>query len=531
MNITEILHTWATTIPESTAIIDTYSRRQRSLSFAGLELASAQAAALLSQAGLCPGDVVLVFQPMSAELYVALAAIFRLGLVAMFLDPGQGRPHIEQCCAIYPPKALIASAKAHLLRLVSPALRCIPHKFVIGFPVPGAISWQRAARLTPHPDIFPCAPDTPALLTFTSGSTGQPKAALRTHGFLLAQHHALADSLELAAGQIDLATMPIVALANLASGVTSLIPKADLRYPGAIAPAPVVEQIRTHRVESTVASPALLERLICYCHLHQVMLPDLQKIFSGGAPVFPRLLDQLQQIAPNAEIVAVYGSTEAEPMAKIARSELKPEDCQAMAAGRGILAGLPVEAIRLRVMRDHWGTPVGPYTGAQFEAICCPPGEAGEIVVSGDHILSGYLHGWGDAETKFKIEETTWRRTGDAGYLDRQGRLWLLGRCAARIDDEHGTLYPFAVECALSFLPHLRRSAIVSHHRRRILALEGYPGAAPPDLAAVRELLRWTHIDEIRLYPRLPVDRRHNAKIDYQRLHQLLSKDQTTLST
>jgi acyl-CoA synthetase (AMP-forming)/AMP-acid ligase II len=460
---------------------------------------------------------------MSMELYVALAAIFRLGLAAMFLDPGQGRAHIEQCCAIQPPQALIASPKAHLLRFISPALRAIPHKFVIGPPLPGAIAWKQAARLAPHPAILPCPPEAPALLTFTSGSTGRPKGALRRHGFLLAQHQALVDSLQLAAGQIDLATMPIVTLANLASGVTCVIPPVDLRHPGAIEPAPLVAQLQAERIESAVASPALLERLAAFCLSRQITLSSLQKIFTGGAPVFPRLLAHLQQVAPEAEVVAVYGSTEAEPMAKIAYHQFQGEDLQAMHGGQGLLAGWPVEGIQLRVIQDQWETPLGPYSQVQFAGLACPAREAGEIVVTGDYVLKGYLHGQGEAETKFRVEETIWHRTGDAGYLDEQGRLWLLGRCAARIVDDHGVLYPFAVECAVSTFPEVHRSALVQHNHQRILAVEFQSGAGQ-ELHRLKEALAWAHLDEVRSYPHLPVDKRHNAKIDYPALARLLAK-------
>ena len=97
MNITELLRAQAVAYPEGVAIIDSRHGRGRSTSFAALERASTRLAALLLREGLLPGDAVLVFQPMSAELYVALIAIFRLGLVAMFLDPSAGKEHIERC--------------------------------------------------------------------------------------------------------------------------------------------------------------------------------------------------------------------------------------------------------------------------------------------------------------------------------------------------------------------------------------------------------------------------------------------------
>src|SRR5579859_2023113 len=176
MNIAEILQGHAGTHPALPAIIDTHRGRSRSTSFAELDRAAARAASLLWQQGLRPGDAVLVFHPMSVELYVALLAIFRLGLIAMFLDPSAGKEHIERCCALHNPRALIASPRAHLLRIWSSAVRRIPIRFVIGLPVPGAVRWSRLERLPVHEQLIPCSPETPALLTFTSGSTGQPKA-------------------------------------------------------------------------------------------------------------------------------------------------------------------------------------------------------------------------------------------------------------------------------------------------------------------------------------------------------------------
>lgn len=524
MNLAHVLQEQSSVRPNAAAIIDTWRGRSRTTSFAELDQSAARAARLLVKHGLQPGDAVLVFYPMSVELYVVLVALFRLRLIAMFLDPSASRDHFERCCALHRPRALIAGTKAHLLRLLSPALRRIPIKFVIGFPVPGAIRWSGADRLPPLNEVSDCEPDTPALLTFTSGSTGQPKAAVRSHGFLLAQHRALADSLRLTAGDVDVATLPIVALANLGSGVTSLIPNADLRYPGAVAPAPIFAQIVTHQASSSVASPAFFECLVRHGEPRKLTLPTLTKLFTGGAPVFPRLLDQMQALAPNAEVVALYGSTEAEPIAHVSRHEVGPDDLKTMLGGKGLLGGRAVPSIRLRILRDQWGQPVRQYTADTFAADCCRPGEPGEIVVSGDHVLPGYLHGLGDGETKFRVDGAVWHRTGDAGYLDECDRLWLLGRCAARIHDDRGDLYPFAAETAISQDSRVRRAALVAHRGKRLLAVEFHDGEAQPDLDALRAALAWAHLDEVRRCRRIPVDKRHNAKIDYPSLYRLLEK-------
>ena len=572
MNIVELLAEKSSEHGGRIALTACWKRGATGKSVRGLEGESAKFAAKLRQTGLQSGDAILVFYPMSVELYVALLAIFQLGLVAVFIDPSAGKEHIDRCCELHPPQALIASPKAHLLRFVSPALRRIPHKFVIGFPTPGAKllkrKWPERARwmfpnsqkiwltirqdymirLAPKnqaqairwaakanakhkakygllpgekADIVAVEDSHPALITFTSGSTGQPKAVLRTHGFLQAQHRVLEKSLSLTAGEIDLTTLPIFVIANLASGVQSVIPSVDLRFPGAIDPALVVKQIGWMKPVSTAASPALLERIADYCLQRQIHLTSFRKIFTGGAPVFPHLLDKLQNIAPQAKIVAVYGSTEAEPIAEIARDEISAADHQAMLSGRGLLAGKPVPEIQLKIIRDQWGTPIHPRTHAEFEMTGLPHYEPGEIVVSGDHVLPGYLHSTGDAETKFRVANTIWHRTGDLGYLDEQGRLWLLGRCSAKIMDGRGTLYPFAVECAASHFPQVKRAALIALQAKRVLVLELEKGNEAA-LSELRASLAWAALDDIRVIDRIPVDKRHNAKVDYPALRKRL---------
>jgi acyl-CoA synthetase (AMP-forming)/AMP-acid ligase II len=145
-------------------------------------------------------------------------------------------------------------------------------------------------------------------------------------------------------------------------------------------------------------------------------------------------------------------------------------------------------------------------------------------VVSGKHVLPGYVHSHGDAETKFRVDTTLWHRTGDLGYFDAQGRLWLLGRCTAQIKDQQGTLYPFAVECAVSAHPAIRRAAAIQLDGRRILTLELRRHIPFPGKEALARTVAWAGLDAIYIYRHLPVDRRHNAKIDYPALKHLLAR-------
>ena len=538
MNITQILADQATQRPEAPAIVEAAGAGNRTLTFAQLAERSARAAALLHAAGLRKGDRVLVFQPMSIELYVALLAIFRLGLVATVLDPSAGRGHIEQCCGIARPRAFIGPARAHILRFLCRGLRRIERHFVTAGWAPRATRWSTLERYEPLNSITPCDSSRDALLTFTSGSTGVPKAAVRSHGFLLAQHEALAESIELEPGEVDLPTLPIFVLANLASGVTTVVPQGDLRRPGFIEPGPVLEQIERHRVTRTVGSPALYARLLRGARAAargkaapeargesgDTGLRTLRKLYTGGAPVFPPLLQELQSALPLGRVIVVYGSTEAEPISHLEWADTDPADRSAMFAGKGLLVGRSVRQIDLRILRNQWGKPLPAMNAAEFDALALPPEHGGEIVVSGPHVLGGYLNGVGDEETKFRVEGEVWHRTGDAGHLDDRGRLWLLGRAGAVIRDERGTIHPFAAECAASQLPWIERSALATRDGERLLAVQ-LGSRAPADAArCVQETLPWAQIDRIVPIPQIPVDRRHNAKVDYPALMKELKR-------
>jgi len=488
--------------PDRDALIATHRSSDHRVSFAELEKASHRFTSRLMTKGIKPGDHVLVFVPMSVELYVTLLGIFRLGAVAVFLDPSAGIRHINNCCAMLPPAALVSVWPLRLLKPFVKGLRRIPQSF--------APPQAKSSNAVPHLPPLPSA-ENAALITFTSGSTGAPKAAVRTHRFLIAQHRVLQSSIALESGEQDLTTLPVFVLANLASGVTSILPDAKISRPGSVDAQKIARQSARLRPTRTGGSPAFYQRLASLPE----SLGTLRKIYTGGAPVFPSLLQHLQSLAPQAEVVAVYGSTEAEPIAHVACREISNEDWTAMRAGRGLLAGSPVPEIRLRIIKDQWGQKAHDLTPLES----C---ETGEIIVTGDHVLKGYLHGRGDEETKVPLDGEIWHRTGDAGYLDEQGRLWLMGRCSACIRDQRGVLYPFAVECVAMTYPTIRRAAFVRDREKRLLALELASPWSAEEMAALKEHLRWAEVDEIRVLPRIPVDARHNAKVNYPALAKLI---------
>jgi acyl-CoA synthetase (AMP-forming)/AMP-acid ligase II len=421
------------------------------------------------------------------------------------------------------PDAFFGSWKAQCLRMSVPALRRIDKAIVAGPWFPGAARWRTDAGTMPMVDV---PNDEPALVTFTSGSTGLPKAAVRTHGFLLAQHRELSQSLDFEDGETDLITLPVFVLANLASGLTSVLAATNLAQTGK----PDTEAIRAQcarlGVTRCTASPAFFEGLLG----SPGGMPAFHKVFTGGAPVFPDLLRRLRTELPDAEIHAVYGSTEAEPIAHFSADEANAETDAVTRRGGGLCTGVPVAAIHLRIIVDRWGEPIGPMAMAEFSSLEIPSGQAGEIVVAGDHVLGGYLDGIGDHETKIHVVGGVWHRTGDAGWLDAKGRLWLLGRCAAKLPSfvapvgvpAESLRYPFAIECALREIFPTLRMAAIEWRGRRLLVVGKRSDAA--EIEAIRDASHDLGIEDMVCLDAIPLDRRHNAKIDYPALRALLER-------
>ena len=519
-NVAELLTSSVAKRATAAALIEGTGSARRETSFAALDLSARRIAALLRRDGIGRGDGVLFFAAPSAAFYAALIAVFRRGAIAMFVEPSAGRRVLDDACEMWPPRALVATPKAHLLRFVSRALRRVPTKYVTSGWAPGAASLSRMSG-APDDLVEPADADAPALVTFTSGSTGRPKGVVRTHGILRAQLAALTHSVSAPATERELVSLPVVVLLNLANGAETVLPDADLRRPGEIDAPTVLGQMARERVTRVTASPAFLERLVASPDAGK-SLGRLGAVVTGGGPVFPDVVAQLSRCAPSARIVSVYGSTEAEPIAHVSAAEVSATDLDAMRGGAGLLAGEPDECVELRIIRRQWGTPIHPLDDAAFVAMACGVSEPGEIVVTGAHVVRGYLHGRGDEETKFRVGQDVWHRTGDIGYLDDRARLWLLGRASAVIEDARGVVYPFAVECVAREVLGVRRSAVVGRRGQRLLVVERTPADPAIDRAVALSTLAWAGIDDIVTVGALPMDRRHNSKIDYGALAKLL---------
>lgn len=518
--------------PDRPALVAGRGLARRAIRFAELDARVARAAARLREQGVEPGARVLIFVPMSVELYVSLLAVLRLGAVAVFVDAWADRRRLDAAVAAARPAAFLGTARAQLLRLASPAVRAIAtHVWVRrGFGAGGP--WD------PRADVADVDPDAPALVTFTTGSTGRPKAAARSHAFLWAQHRALARHLGLRETDVDMPTLPVFALHDLATGCTCVLPDFDPRRPGAVDACAVLAQMEAEGVTTCSASPSFFDALLTSCGARREALP-LRALFTGGAPVLPALARRLATLAGTAAHV-VYGGTEAEPIASIPAGEMVAE---LDSGAPGLCAGRPVDEIALRIVRAHDGPLELDARG--WAAWDTAAGETGEIVVAGGHVLTGYLDDpASDRENKVRDGARTWHRTGDAGRIDPAGRLWLMGRVSQRIERDGRTTWPLPVELAALRVPGVSHAAYLSMAGASGAGARGagiavamlcveVPGGVLGEggEAALRAAVAPAPVDELAPLARIPRDPRHASKTDTGALRELLDSRPRTRST
>ena len=535
-NVIAYLDHWAEVAPDRKAIV--FPRRVRpdggiddeTVTYAELSRKVNRLAASLSARGLQAGDRVVVMIPMSLELYTLLLALLKMAVIIVFIDPWVGLPQIKRCIALTEPKAFAGIPMIQLLGRLSGVLAPIPLRLTArGRAMFGDVQLEHLLD-EEHPPVATqeVAPETTALVTFTTGSTGVPKGANRTHGFLMAQHHALSREMGLRPGDVDLTTLPIFVLNNLAAGVTSVLPKMTSAKPSEVDPRVIVRQIQDHGITTAVGSPAYWKPIADFCQQTGQPLTTLRTLFTGGGPVPPGLLETLRPLMPNGEAYIGYGSTEAEPVAMISATEVCEETGALTREGHGNCVGIPAHGIALKVIRIVEGPiEVGP---EGLSALELPAGEIGELVVTGDHVGKDYYRN-PEAVRENKIRDadgTIWHRLGDVGYLDPSGRIWLVGRVNNLIPHGNRTLYPIQAEAIVHQLSFVAKAALLSHAGRLILAI------TPTNWGSGQQRRHWEEtlhehmalngmpLNQVVFVRKMPVDPRHNVKIDYAKLRRRL---------
>ena len=504
-----------------------------SLSFAELRREQDNWARHMRDAGVGRGTRVLLMARPGLPLIAVCFALFKLGAVPIVIDPGMGLRPFLSCVRRSRPSAIVGLPLAIWVSRIFPAaFRTVSRKIKLG----GGLS---RAPIAKEPGAlkgeFTKSDDLAAIL-FTSGSTGPAKGVCYEHGMFEAQVLAIGRQYGIEEGEVDLPMLPIFALFNPALGMTTVIPEINPSKPASVDPVKIVQAIRQCDVTNSFGSPVLWKKIGAYCQTKGITLPSLKRILMAGASVPPQLFRDFKTILPRGTVHSPYGATEILPVSSIDGDQVLDETAELTERGGGTCVGKPLPGVEVRIVEIRDGK-------LEAEALKdpLPPGEVGEIIVSGPSVTREYDNlPEATVKSKIRAEDRIWHRMGDLGYLDEKARLWFCGRLAERIQIGKKTYLTDCCEGVFNALPEVYRSALVSLERdgERIpcIAIQPMEGSFPKTLlernrfieglknvAATTEMTG--DIREFVFRKVFPVDVRHNAKINRIELANVLRRE------
>ncbi len=464
----------------------------------------------LVQRGVQVGDRVAVLVPPSIDLIALVYACWRIGAVTVIADRGLGIRGLG--------RAVKSSRVQHVVGIRSATiaartLRWAPRASVID--LKSLQSSSRLEGLAKLVRLEPTAENLAAIL-FTSGATGPAKGVRYTHGELCAQRDTLQRVYNITDTDSFVAAFAPFALFGPALGITTGLADMDVTSPATLTAKALEDACSAIRATMVFASPAALANVLATSSSHLQSLGQVRLVMSAGAPVPIGTLREMKQLCPIAELHTPYGMTEVLPVA-----DLSLEQREVIGEGRGVCVGKPVDDCQVKVV------------AIQGTSNALPIGDTGEIVVSAPWMSLGYNRLWlTQQKARFKSEGFTWHRTGDVGHLDVDGNLWVEGRVVHIIHTSNGPLTPVPLEISCETIPGVKRAAAVGIGdigiQQVVIVLETEQGRDDVALAAtsaqVREAL--PHIDVVAVWEtkKLPVDIRHNSKIDRTALAKKMQK-------
>ncbi|MHB8220635.1 MAG: long-chain-fatty-acid--CoA ligase [Acidimicrobiales bacterium] len=286
-------------------------------------------------------------------------------------------------------------------------------------------------------------PDEVSVQLYTSGTTGLPKGVMLTNANLATATSEAGDTFHIAHDTVSLVAMPLFhiggsgwALCGMSRGGVSVV----LRD---VDPVEIIRLVESERITETFVVPAVLMFLLATPGIERADLSSLRTVFYGASPISEDLLVSCLRVL-GCDLAQVYGMTETTgAICSLASGDHDPDGPR-----RHLLrsAGRPFPHVAIRI--------VDPDAGADM-----PTGQVGEIWTRSPYNMAGY---WGRPdETQATITDDGWLRTGDAGYLDGEGYVYLHDRIKDMIVTGGENVYPAEVENVVVSHPDVVDAAVI----------------------------------------------------------------------
>ena len=435
-NLAVILSESAHSFPDRPAAISA----QGQLTYAQLDAASDRVAASLAAGGIRPGDRVALQLPNIPQFLMSYFGILKAGAVAVPLNVMLKAPEVAYHLGDSGARLLI-TWEGILGEAVKGAQAAgLDQIYAVGHAndQDGAVPFERLLAVeAPRYEMAMRSPADTAVIIYTSGTTGRPKGAELTHVQLYMNADIPGRLFGIKPDDIAIAALPLFHVFGLSSvlnlcvrfGCTmSLIPRFTA--------AAVLEAIQRDRATIFDGVPTMFADLLSHPDLDGYDLSSLRVAISGGASIPAPLLDAFEERF-GVMILEGYGLTET---ASTTTFNVSAEERRVYSVGKPI-----------------WGTQTQVWDD---EGRSLPPGpeNVGEVVTRGLHVMKGY---WHDPEATAAVFSGDWLRTGDLGYLDKDGFLFIVSRKKEVIIRGGYNVYPSEIENVLHAHPAVAEAAVV----------------------------------------------------------------------
>ncbi len=440
MNVTQGLRRALQLNQQGIAILE----GERKVTWAELGERVSRLAGALRQRGVAKGDRVAALMLNSTrylELYLAVAWA---GTIIVPLNirwsVAENRDALEDCEArlLVVDDAFLDAGKA--LAAAMPRLDLV-HADDREPPAGVARYESLLSAATAIPDAM-AGGDDPAGIFYTGGTTGRSKGVTLSHGNLtFAALSGLAEGLFPSDG-IYLHAPPMFHIANgwcmyctLLNGGTGVVIKG-------FAPEAVAQAVERFRVTNTLLVPTMIQMFVDHPGIDKYDLSSLRQILYGASPISEAVLDRAMARLPGVRFVQAYGMTELSPLATVLPTE--DQIGAGRAKGRHRSGGRAAVGVEVRIV-DADDQPV-------------PPGTIGEIAVRGDNVMLGY---WNRPEETAKAIVDGWMHTGDGGYMDGDGFVYVVDRIKDMIITGGENVYSTEVENVVAQCPAVLQCAVI----------------------------------------------------------------------
>ncbi|MEI4271170.1 long-chain fatty acid--CoA ligase [Klenkia sp. LSe6-5] len=417
------------------------------VTYAELDRRAAQLASVLAAGGVATGDRVAYLGLNSPAFILTMLASWRLGAVFVPVNFRLAEPELRSVLERSGAVTIIAE-EGHRLAVDAVRQSTALHRFLLvdddpEVPAPdpapqGWEPWSSAIDRAPvHVEVLARTADDPAVLMFTSGTTGSPKGVVITYGNAWWNSVNVDLRMDTRRGDVTHAAAPLFHIGALNSfAIRTLSRGGTLVLRRGFDPDGLLRDIEEFGVNSMFAVPAMLLGLSRVPGVFDADLSSLRAVVVAGAPVPPSLIEQFAQHGVLLE--QAWGLTETAPFA----THLPRERTLTKLGSAGV--AMPYTEVRV----------VDAATGAPL-----PAGAAGEVVVRGPNVTPGY---WENPEaTKAAFDDEGWFHSGDIGYVDEDGCLYIVDRLKDMIISGGENVYPAEVERALADMPGVADVAVV----------------------------------------------------------------------